>query len=199
MVDQINDAVAAVVVKRERDARALVAFTGIDHAAAGVDDVKIAGGVVGVDRAIALIARAFDRARIDDAQALAVDVHAATVRGDRACVEETAAGVIALAKVDAVVGAGDLAAPRVDDITLHAHAIYEAKASRWADRAFGRDAASVHDIRRERCRLETAVCGTRSLKTNAIPGGHVCGGGLAATNNGALVQKGGRGVRSLSG
>ncbi len=65
--------------------------------------------------------------------------------------------MIALAKVDAVIGARNLAAPRVDDIALYTKAINGTDAGGRADRTFRCDAASIQDVALENAR-RNPVC-----------------------------------------
>ena len=82
-------------------ARALIAFARINCAVRQVRDREVIGCSVGVDGAVALIARAEDVAAIDQIDAGAVDVHGAAVRLDRAEVQRVKI-MLALTDVKAV-------------------------------------------------------------------------------------------------
>ena len=95
----------------QRDAVAVVALAGVDHARPGIDDRVVVRRGVAVDGAVALIVGAQDLAVVLDPDVVAADVHRAAVAGDHAVatVDQGAGGLAAVGEVDAVEAAGDLA------------------------------------------------------------------------------------------
>ena len=126
MVDHRSfDDIAIHLAGLQGDAGALIALSGVDQAASMVGDRVVLCRGVGVDRAVALVARAEDVAEVVQIDTGAVDVHGAAVALDRAVVLDLGI-VFGVAEVEAVVGAVDQAVAVVDEPAVESEAVGKA-------------------------------------------------------------------------
>jgi len=189
----IDDFDVAITVfgQRQRDAGAVVAFAGVDRAAAGIGDGKVSRRVIGVDRAVALVAGSENLAGIDQIDVRSVNVDGAAAALDRARIDDVQV-MLGIADIQTVAHAFDHAGRGVYDRSVEGNPIGDTQTGRGALVAFRRDEPAVDDV------AVKGRAGLAIVDADAVTGKRCVGRGLAAALDRAAEIVGDRAGRGFA-